>query len=174
MVVAVIGCTSAKKVGPKPVKEPTEDRTTVVTSAGSAEVFSATSPSYRLWRVDWKGLIISAVSKSKQELKLEPEEGLMDGVEGEAGDDKGGASTFTSERARANKQQQVLLLEGNVVVSSLRADANLTCNRLEWLPKKKRYHAIGNVKFAGELGSLGPLPEVWATPDLKIISMPGL
>jgi hypothetical protein len=48
----------------------------------------------------------------------------------------------------------------------------LTCEELEWLPEEEVIKARGRVRYEGESFTLGPLREVWATPDFQHVATP--
>jgi hypothetical protein len=104
-------------------------------------------------------------------------------------------STFTANSAFADKRTGILKLSGNVRVHSSvpPAEQNVTltsspkpssgkrelrCDQLEWLfeseiQKGKLAKAVGNVTVVTEDGGIvGPVPELWSTPDLKVVGTP--
>ena len=169
----VVGCKAKSALPPPALPKANVLQQTIESGAGSTELFSPTKTSQRLWKVEWKSASVTARAESKEGMvQMDPDSGIMNEVTGEVDDDQGVASTFRGDRAEADKAEQVLALTGKVVVISKRKNGKLTCDRLEWLPKRKRYHAVGNVVATGPVGTLGPFPEIWATPDLKKVSTP--
>ncbi len=169
----VVGCKAKSTLPPSAPPKANVLQQTIESGAGSTEVFSPDKTSRRLWKIEWKTASVTATSETKDGMiQMDPDSGMLNEVTGEVDDELGIASTFRGDRAEADKVQQVLSLSGKVVVISKRKGGQLICDRLEWLPKRKRYHAIGNVVATSPMGTLGPFPELWATPDLKKVSTP--
>ncbi len=100
--------------------------------------------------------------------------GTMTGVTGEIYRDEKLADTFRGDEAVANHSQNELTLSGHVELVSADKTATLRCDKVLYDATKKLFHAMGNVRFSGRVGSLGTFPELIATSDLKKAAVPEL
>jgi len=109
----------------------------------------------------------------------------MQGVNGKLYTDNKPTSAYRADRARADKTKETLQLLGNVRVVSEEPPGVLTCNAITYDAKRKLIRAQGNVRVViqravgvgnarrvEEVGTIGTLSELWATPDLKVVSTP--
>lgn len=98
--------------------------------------------------------------------------GSMTGVSGEIYDRDQVASRFSANTADANKAQDTLQLSGNVDLSSEKPASHLHCRSLAWDPAQRVVKATGNVTLETPSYDLGPVPELWATPNLSQAGTP--
>lgn len=83
-------------------------------------------------------------------------------------------SSFVSDRAHADKQQDTLTLSGNVKVVSLTNKTTLRCDSVAWTSSNKKVVAKGNVSVVSEGYSMSNVPELWANSDLSQVATPDL
>lgn len=98
----------------------------------------------------------------------------METVTGEIYRENVQVNTFSSETGNGAKPNHQLILSGNVKVIGLNPKGTLTCNNLVYDGLAKVLRAKGSVVFDGPTGIVGPVSELWASPDLKEIATPTL
>ena len=94
------------------------------------------------------------------------------GVSGELFQKGEVASRYQSEKGLANDVKRTLRLDGKVQVTSEAQKVTLTADRVEWMEDRQLIAARGSVWVKSADYEMGPLPELWATPDLKRVGSP--
>jgi LPS export ABC transporter protein LptC len=100
--------------------------------------------------------------------------GELSGVTGEIFKSEVVACTFQADRSTADKNKDILVLEGNTKVVSKDMKMTLTCDRIRYDAKTEFVQALGKVKIHGPSGTVTGLEEVWATPDMKEFGTPDM
>ncbi len=159
------GCGSAPKQNAPAEEKPPS--VMVHTGMGSTDHLSPAPKRTKLWTVRWEHADLTMGSESQQS-------GKMETVTGEIYRDGHRISTFAGDTGHGSQTNQTLELDGHVKVIGADPKGTLTCDRLEYDGQAKILKAKGAVTYDGANGILGPLPELWATPDLKEISSPEL
>lgn len=174
-VMLLIGCGNPKSAEEKqdatPPKKPEKIEAISMNSASGIrfgpEKDEATGKTTRkkLWKANWQAAnLVYGEGGSFS--------GQMRGVDGEIYANEKTTSTFSAQTGEADKKVSRLVLEGSVVVTSLRDKTKLNAQRVEWLPDQKRILATGNVTLEGEWGVFGPADSLLATPDLRQFGNP--
>ncbi len=166
------GCGSAprKIATPHPKKKedtPFGEGLTALTTNGDAVIRSLNGDAKRLYSIKWAKAQIDASDKGIFA-------GSMDEVKGSVFQKDVDASSFSATRAEAKREEQLLVLTGGVTLTSTSKKIHLTCDRVEWHGHEELIKALGNVRAAGAFGTMSKMDELWATPDLAIISTPAL
>lgn len=148
---------------------------------GNGLVKSAPPERKSLWFVEWDSARIDVVDSPKNDLLGG---GRLERVRGYLFDEGKPGSTFRGDRGVGDKEKKTLTLRGNVHVVAPDKDASgkksntpaaeLTCDQIVYDAEKKVIRALGHVKVTGEIGTIGTLSEVWATPDLNRIATPDM
>jgi len=114
--------------------------------------------------------------EKKPALKNEISHMEMLGVSGYVFDKGKESSTYTADAGQGDKKTQTLSLHGNVHVISKNPKSELFCDRLEYdaSKPKKLIRAEGHVRVVQAVGTIGTLPALWASPDLKVVATPDL
>lgn len=81
-------------------------------------------------------------------------------------------SEFRASEAVASKEDNVLLLSGEVTVTSKKPDGTLSCAEVRYDGEKRRIEATGNVRMDSGLYSAKGFERVYARPDLTMIATP--
>jgi hypothetical protein len=139
---------------------------------GNSTEYEAGPKREPLWYVEWhKGATVDVTGKG------EVSHGMMEGVSGfvyeqvkPAKSVKG--STFESKKGQGDQTRKILSLIGEVHVHSITRSADLYCDRLVYDAKAKQIRADGHVRVVSHVGTIGPVPQLWATPDLKMVATP--
>ncbi len=76
---------------------------------------------------------------------------------------------FSARTGIGDKENNVLRLHGDVRVTSIEQKETLTSDALAYDAKAKLLHATGNVRFQGNVGTIGTFSELVATSDFKRI-----
>ena len=150
-----------------PPKESQEEPKRLYTGAGEATVRDPEGSRPLRYVIRWKETELDYT------LKEGASAGEMRGVAGELYRDGKQASTFTADRAVADREKEVLVLSGNVKVRSAYPEGNLACQKLEWKTDEKLLKALGKVVIKLPRGTIGPVDELWCLPDLKRAGTPG-
>lgn len=100
--------------------------------------------------------------------------GQFDGVTGLLFKADQEAATFESKYGEVDQTKSQLTLTGNVSVVGRNPEATMRCERLVYDANAKVIRALGNVRVTGKNGTLGPLSELLATPDLKTVATPDM
>lgn len=166
-----VGCgggSKPKKPENKPEK-PIVERMIVNTGPGAATARATDAAHTPTYHIAWKS---AKIDLSDQGLLG----GSMEQVTGEMYGKGKPVNSFRAARAKADRKTQILSAEGDVLVFSKEFAAKLACRRLEWDAKKNVVKAMGAVVVTGTKGqgTVGPVPELWATPDLRIVATPDL
>lgn len=122
----------------------------------------------RVFEVHWQKSDLRAVSGEKVG------SGQFDDVTGQLFKADKGVANFESKYGEVDQAQNLLTLTGNVSVKGTDPEATLTCSRLVYDANAKVIRAEGNVRIDGKTGTLGPMPELLATPDLKTVATPDM
>ena len=133
-----------------------------------------------LWDVRWETSQVEAQEGGKAVLRT---------VHGRLYTNGKPTTTFEADGARIDQKAKLLILRGNVKIvtessqpagdgeMTLRGRSTLTCDLLRYEaknPKRRVVKAQGNVRLAGEVGTVGPTAELWASPDLGVVATPNL
>lgn len=102
-----------------------------------------------------------------------PNYGTLSGVTGSIKRLETLASTFSSNDAQVDRNQHVLTLTGNVVVTGEERGLVLHAESVKYDQGLDRIEAAGSVTVTSATMVLGPMPKLLATPDLKHIATPG-
>ncbi len=95
-----------------------------------------------------------------------------EGVTGELYQEGKLASKYQSVKGRANDAKKTLVLDGKVKITSEEQKVVLVADRVEWMEDRQMISAKGSVWVRSDVYEMGPLPEIWATPDLKRVGSP--
>lgn len=98
--------------------------------------------------------------------------GTLEGVSGTLYRDGAPASRFTADRGSADQATRRLDLEGRVRVTAEGRGAVLTADRLRWIDARQVVEAEGDVRVVTQDYEIGPIPRLWATPDLRDVGTP--
>lgn len=86
---------------------------------------------------------------------------------------KGGVSSrFTSDSGEADQAANRLVLKGRVRVVAVDPKAVLTAERIVYQGDRQLIEASGGVEVDAGSYRLGPVPTIWATPDLRTVGTP--
>jgi hypothetical protein len=159
------GCSPKVQDLPKP-KHHTDPPITVESGPGTAHAFGPMPDRLLRWMIGWKSMQLNALDDK-------PEGGTMSGVSGTIYDDHGKANlTFSSRTAIGDSENQKLRLHGDVRVTSTERQETLISDALAYDAAAKLLTATGNVRFQGNVGSIGTFSELMATSDYKLIGTP--
>jgi len=81
--------------------------------------------------------------------------------------------TYKAPTATVNKKSKTLLLSGGAVISGPNKVLVLEAKNIKYDQVQGRIEADGAVTVTSSAMVWGPLPKLWATPDLKKIATPG-
>jgi hypothetical protein len=158
------------KVAPNDVATPASAsgvQQVVRSGDGEATRYSADGKRTPLWSVRWKEAEIDLGTKGFFG-------GRMEQVSGTLYDSGKQTSTYRANRATADRNSDLLVLQGEVELQSPERGMVLACERLEYRPERKMLRATGNVRIQVNGGLLTAGQELLATPDLKTVSTPEL
>lgn len=96
----------------------------------------------------------------------------MEGVRGVLYREDKEVSDFWASRAEADSRTGILKLTGQVRVVARDGGSRLECETLEWRGSEKIVVARGGVRVTHRDWSMGPAPELWASPELKRVGTP--
>ena len=114
------------------------------------------------WEISWQQAQIAIVNGQQY--------GAMFKVTGSKYEEGAVASSFSSDRAEADKAENRLILEGHVTIRSQQAPkATMTAKRVEWLPELKVFKATGGVTIEGDQAVIGPMDSLYVSPKLHKI-----
>lgn len=147
-----------------------------------------TNPEVTLVSTDDKGIVHETIVKSPESTinmgTGGPEYGELEDVTGEIR--KGGVTEcqFEGPHASVDREKKTLVLDGGVKVTAVQREDNpdgketsvtivMRSQRLRYDQNLKRIEAEGNVTVTSQGMTLGPLPKLWAKPDLSKIATPG-
>jgi len=99
--------------------------------------------------------------------------GTLSGVSGDIVRAGKTVSRFTGSSGTVDRKKGVLHLDGQVKVTDEVRGLTMTAKNLVYDQELGRFVAKGDVTVTSEGMILGPLPEIWATPDLTKIATPG-
>ncbi|MBS1723964.1 MAG: hypothetical protein JSS66_13545 [Armatimonadetes bacterium] len=102
-----------------------------------------------------------------------PTSGGLDDVDGRIEKDGKVLSRFQAPSALIDKDKGTLLLKSAVKVTDLERGLTLKAESVFYDQGKGRIEARGSVTVTSEAMQMGPLPELWASPDLTKIATPG-
>ncbi len=141
----------------------------VLTNSASLTRRSEKASRERAYDIHWKTSDLTFDEKTKNYF------GTMVGVSGTIFEKDKPAATFTSEEGEADKSgTSKLTLRGHVRVISTDGQSELTCDKVVWLVDEKTIKASSLVKVRGRNGIVGPMDDLWATPDLKRVATPDM
>ncbi len=83
-------------------------------------------------------------------------------------------STYRADNGDAVRANKRLNMRDHVVVQSIDKTQTLTSDQGEYRGDTKLVRAMGHVVATGPFGTLSGSPELWATPDLKLIGTPDM
>lgn len=163
------GCGGGKtteRSKPEP-KKPTADEParTLRAQAGSATHYTVGTPRQRLWTVYWQRGTMTMAGKREVTGAFEDVRGTLFRQDKEVGD-------FVADRATMDQKANLLILEGNVKVTSRDPDGSMECQRLEWRAELEQLRASGSVVMVTAGYRVGPFVEFWATPDFSRAGTP--
>ncbi|HMS56054.1 MAG TPA: LPS export ABC transporter periplasmic protein LptC [Fimbriimonadaceae bacterium] len=118
-----------------------------------------------LWKVSWKSAKLEYTDDSRFG-------GAMNDVSGVIYENGKPVSQFTATEAVASKEDNILLLSGEVKVTSVKPEGTLSCEEVRYDGEKRRIEASGNVRVDSGLYSAGSFERVYARPDLTMIATP--
>lgn len=84
------------------------------------------------------------------------------------------SSTYRADEGEAIKAQKRLNMRGDVTLRSLDGTQTLKAPEAEYRGDVKLVRAMGGVVATGPFGTLSGVPELWATPDLRLIGTPDM
>lgn len=154
-----------KKTPPEEAAEPKA----VNVGAGENTQRSSEANRERQWTVDWQSAQIDTVGTGGHA-------GRMRQVSGTIYEKDKPVGTFQGDSGFADQTKQVLLLKGKVriVSNDPKLKATLYADEVRYDARDKIVRAIGNVRVESDLGTLSPVKELWATPDLKTFGTPDM
>ncbi len=79
-------------------------------------------------------------------------------------------ATVSADSAHVSRAENQLTLSNSVRITSKSYKSVLDCKHATYDANGKRYHAYGSVVLVTEMGTLGPLRELWANSDLTRVS----
>lgn len=171
LAVALVGCSGKKKAkdsdkdkAPTQLEQMSGNPINVAAGTGT----HSDAKSNPLWDVSWEEMAVIPGKDEKASMRR---------VHGHLYTDGKATVTFEADGARADRKQDLLILQGNVKVVSDKPEATLTCERMRYEaanPKRRIVKAQGNVRVVGSVGDMGPTSEIWASPDLNIVATPGM
>lgn len=82
------------------------------------------------------------------------------------------ASRFKAQRGQAERENERLVLSGQVVITGKAENLELRADRAVWQRGAKYVVAEGRVTVQGPSYQLGPFERLWATPDLRVRGTP--
>lgn len=175
----VSGCvgkssSSGSKSTTKKPEPPAISSQTIHTTEGSG-TFNDDSPNRNpLWDLKWKA--VTAEAGEKGTALVDTVSGTLYAKAKGAGSEPSTA-TFSADGAKVEQAIKRLTLRGNVTIVSREPKATLTCNEIVYEAPNKTNRVVkarGRVLVQFESGTLGPIDELWATPDLNKIATPGM
>lgn len=83
------------------------------------------------------------------------------------------ASTAKAKTAEVDKTNRKLVLTGEVQLNVKMDGATMTADKMVYREGEGRIEATGNVWVSRGTLKTGPLPALWATPDLRRFATPG-
>ena len=171
MCTLLVGCGSKSDRAPDENKAPEgeakEDAKRLYTGAGETTIRETEGERHILYVIRWR--------ETELEYTLEdgPSTGRLRDVTGELYQNGKRASTFRGVSAVADKEKNLLVISGEVVVDGIDPKATMECDRLEWNTNENQLTATGKVKITFQEGVIGPIDELWCLPDLKMAGTPG-
>lgn len=150
-----------------PEVEAKEESKRLYTGAGESTIREAEGERHILYVIRWR--------ETQLEYTLEdgPSTGQLQGVSGEIYQKGKRVSTFRGASAVADKDKNLLVVSGSVLVEGIDPKTTLECERLEWNTKENQLTARGKVKITFQEGVIGPIDELWCLLDLKMAGTPG-
>jgi hypothetical protein len=121
----------------------------------------------KLWTVQWASASLDYGSDGSFG-------GTMDRVRGALFGRNGERTSFEADRAEARQKEDWLKLSGHVRLEAQDPPARLRCEEVLWDAAASTVKARGGVVLETAAYSVGPFPELWATPDLTYFSTPDL
>ena len=122
----------------------------------------------KVWTVRWKEAELDYTEGQ------EKPGGEMKEVEGTIYKQGQPGSSFSAENGHAEKGTGVLTLTGNVVVQAKDPAVTMRSESVVWDSVRQILVAKGNVRFDDPSATLGPVKELWCSPDLKHVATPDL
>lgn len=116
--------------------------------------------------------VLSAESSSVVLAQGQEIDAEVQGVTGELYRDGKLASRYEARTGVANDARRTLKLKGTVRVTSEERKIVLSAAEIEWVDDRQLIAARGSVWIRSDAYEMGPLPELWATPDLSRIGSP--
>jgi hypothetical protein len=150
-----------------PAAEAPDDAKVVHFASGSGKRFSDGPERRLLWSVEWERGRVEYADDQRFGGEMEGLRGAIT-LEGEE------SSTFRAAQGIASRERGLLALQGGVELVSKTHELTLTCDEIEWDADAQIVKARGNVSIEGAVGSMGPVSELWASPDLKRVATPDL
>ena len=83
-------------------------------------------------------------------------------------------ATFRAEKGGAKRETRRLEIDGNVVLQTIDRKQTLKAPHGEYRSVEKLVRMTGGVTASGTFGTLSGVPELWATPDLKLVGTPAM
>lgn len=165
----LVGCAKPKKPH---VDRPKKEEKPVVQSAGfgSGETVvyqgaeASALPSFSL---SWK-------EGGFDVLKDGGNRGHLESPSGDIYTDGKTTSAYRSDTGDADKAAKRLEMKGNVVLRSKDGTQTLKAAQGEYRGDVRLVRAMGGVTASGPFGTLSGVPELWATPDLRLIGTPDM
>ncbi len=166
------GCASAP---PKPSVEPSASAPSKPTEEEVPEDRNFASGAVTVTARNEEGEIAWVLRAKNSSVHVESGseiDAVATGVTGELFEKGKIASRYQSDKGEANDVKRTLQLDGRVKITSEAQKVVLTADRVEWMEDRQMISARGSVWVKSADYEMGPLPELWATPDLKRVGSP--
>lgn len=164
------GCVKDKK--PAKSGEKKDDKPEIVQNielgAGDTLVYASVDPkSPRSFSVRWQKGGFTATDGGV-------DTGHLETVSGDIFTNNVKSSEYQAPRGDAKASLKRLKLEGGVVLRSADGTRTMRADKAEYRGDVRLVRVIGNVTAGGPFGTLSGMPELWATPDLRLIGTPDM
>ena len=113
-----------------------------------------------------------SVASSRVSLDGDDKEAHVTGVQGEMFQQGKPVSQFSAPNGKVQSESKHMVLWGGVTLTSIERGITLKTDRLTWDEAKSVYVARGNVWIETKDWRNGPMPEIWAEPDLEKFGSP--
>jgi hypothetical protein len=158
------GC-SGKPQAQATTNDGPSERIILNSGSASADYYSTGPKREHLYSLNWKSG--KATTKDQKNFYF-----VLSGVTGTIFEDGKAASTFRADTAVADQTVGNLTLSGSVTMKSLQSagsdadEKTLNCEQMHYQDSDRIVRFSGEVTLSGKGFTLGPFPELWATPDL--------
>jgi hypothetical protein len=176
MVFFVMGCASPAPPAPEAPSTgkaaPDSRTTTVRTRAGTADHFGPGDERPKLWSLSWQDARLDVADDGIDQARIDL--GDLRRVRATLYQDARPIADLTAQEGRADPKTETLRAGGSVKIVGRDDNIVLTAASVEYLRPAGVVKAKGDVIVRTPSATIGPMPELWATPDLREVANPSL